>query len=178
MSAISSDRMEWMRRVANQHPNSHHSVMIRTDELQVLLASTIRVTDETVDGLLPCPFCNGEAKIVDAIEAGPQAQVVSCQACGASSPVVYALMDDVTSDLRGYWNTRALDMRLKENVAEALGKPVAWQIRFYHDSNLGPCWGDWRTVNCEDALKYAIETRTQFERSWQTRPLYVDPTAV
>lgn len=57
--------------------------------------------------LKPCPFCGGEAEIVDAEECGPQAYVVTCNGCMTSSRVIFALMDDVTFDLVSAWNTRA-----------------------------------------------------------------------
>lgn len=64
--------------------------------------------------LLPCPFCGGDAEIVDAVEAGESAKVVCCKRCLSSSKVVFALMDDVTFDLASAWNTRARPMTVAE----------------------------------------------------------------
>lgn len=60
------------------------------------------------DRLKPCPFCGGEAQIERATEVGENAYVVACQRpiCMASSKVVVALMDDVTSLLIEAWNRR------------------------------------------------------------------------
>lgn len=74
------------------------------------------MTDATE--LLPCPFCGGDAEIVDAVEAGSQAKVVCCKKCMCSSRVVFALMDDVTFDLVSAWNARA-DLARPMTVAEA-----------------------------------------------------------
>jgi len=68
--------------------------------------------------LLPCPFCGGDAEIVDAVEAGSQAKVVCCKKCMCSSRVVFALMDDATFDLVSAWNARA-DLARPMTVAEA-----------------------------------------------------------
>lgn len=63
------------------------------------------------DRLSPCPFCGGDAEIVEAAEAGPQAYVVQCSnpTCQASSAVIFALMEDVKWLLMERWNRRAVN---------------------------------------------------------------------
>lgn len=68
-----------------------------------------------VPELLPCPFCGGRAAIYDAVECGPQAHVVTCENCMASSRVIFAMKDDVSFDLVSAWNTRALAEQEKPN---------------------------------------------------------------
>lgn len=55
----------------------------------------------------PCPFCDGEAKIENAAECGPNAYVVACQnpMCMSSSKVIFA-DEDVTRQLVESWNRR------------------------------------------------------------------------
>jgi Lar family restriction alleviation protein len=65
------------------------------------------MSDDRLNELAPCPFCGGEAEIVDAEEAGPDARVVCCKGCSASSKVIFALKDDVTDLLVEAWNRRA-----------------------------------------------------------------------
>ena len=57
--------------------------------------------------LKPCPFCGGEAEEIEAEEAGPQAFVICCKSCMASSRVLFALMCDVSEQLAEAWNARA-----------------------------------------------------------------------
>lgn len=65
------------------------------------------------DRLKPCPFCGSEAEIVtldgEDGDWGVGAQAVQCTSigCGASSGLIYPLMDDVTSLLIEKWNHRA-----------------------------------------------------------------------
>lgn len=65
----------------------------------------MQVSEETK--LLPCPFCGGEPEMIEAEEAGPNAMVICCRGCMASSKVIYALKDSVDDLLAEAWNTRA-----------------------------------------------------------------------
>jgi Lar family restriction alleviation protein len=60
-----------------------------------------------VEGLLPCPFCGGEAEILEITEGDEVANiggsVVTCRQCGASSPVHF----DRKENLEDSWNRRA-----------------------------------------------------------------------
>jgi len=62
------------------------------------------------DRLEPCPFCGAEAEIIkidgeiDAIDTG--ALCVQCTECGASSALIYPLMDDAAHLLMERWNKR------------------------------------------------------------------------
>lgn len=57
------------------------------------------------DALLPCPFCGGEAQIIN-IGEGENAggSCVECAACHASSNVEFEFKENFVSN----WNTRAL----------------------------------------------------------------------
>lgn len=72
--------------------------------------------DTAADGemlLKPCPFCDGEAKIENAAEVGPNSYVVVCQnpQCMSSSQVRVAEKDDVTPLLIEAWNRRGDKIR-------------------------------------------------------------------
>lgn len=64
--------------------------------------------DDT-EQLLPCPFCDSEAKIENAAEVGPNSYVVCCQnpMCMSSSKVIVAEKDNVDRLLIEAWNKRA-----------------------------------------------------------------------
>lgn len=65
--------------------------------------------------LEPCPFCGSPAEIItlegEDGDVGVGAQCVQCTSgsCGASSGLIYPLMDDVTDLLRERWNSRKGD---------------------------------------------------------------------
>lgn len=63
----------------------------------------------TEDGgaLLPCPFCGGVAAYMTADEAGPDAYVVTCMQCHASSAVHYAVKESPREKAIAAWNRRA-----------------------------------------------------------------------
>lgn len=72
--------------------------------------------DAAADGelkLKPCPFCDGEAKIENAAEVGPNSYVVVCQnpECMSSSQVRVAEKDDVSRLLIEAWNRRGDKIR-------------------------------------------------------------------
>lgn len=69
--------------------------------------------------LLACPFCGGTGRIVAADEAGPDAYVVCCRKCQASSPVVYALKEGAEQKLVEAWNRRVGDSQ-RADAAERL----------------------------------------------------------
>ena len=64
------------------------------------------------DELKLCPFCGSYAEIItlegEAGDIGIGAQCVQCKSisCGASSGLIYPLMDDVTDILIEKWNKR------------------------------------------------------------------------
>lgn len=76
--------------------------------------------------LKPCPFCGGEAEIVDAEECGPQAYVVTCNGCMTSSRVIFALMDDATFDLVSAWNTRAAHKVKQGQIERDIWSAMIW----------------------------------------------------
>lgn len=57
--------------------------------------------------LKPCPFCGGEAEIIDAVEAGESAKCVTCKKCWCSSHVRFAIKEPVEELLAESWNQRA-----------------------------------------------------------------------
>ena len=61
------------------------------------------------DRLKPCPFCGGNAEF-DEVGEGQDAggHFVQClnSACGASSALIFPLMDDVKALLMERWNRR------------------------------------------------------------------------
>jgi len=63
------------------------------------------------DALLPCPFCGGEAQIIN-IGEGENAggSCVECAACHASSNVEFEFKENFVSN----WNTRALPVGVEE----------------------------------------------------------------
>lgn len=59
------------------------------------------------NGLLPCPFCGGDADFgVSDIPAHDNGQYIQCQMCLASTCLVYPLMEDAKPSLREKWNRR------------------------------------------------------------------------
>jgi len=56
------------------------------------------------DGLLPCPFCSGEAEYRDADDH--QGHYIACSICEASSTAFHAAKDDVRQDVIEAWNSR------------------------------------------------------------------------
>lgn len=71
------------------------------------------------DRLKPCPFCGGEAEMIDMPEDSGDvtgAKFVQCtnSACMASSALIYPLMDDAKHLLLERWNKRAdIALRIK-----------------------------------------------------------------
>lgn len=63
--------------------------------------------------LLPCPFCGADAEfgVIGVAEETPDAggHFVQClnSACGASSALIFPLMDDVKALLLERWNMRS-----------------------------------------------------------------------
>lgn len=72
--------------------------------------------------LLPCPFCGGEAKIVDLPEEYNIGGVaVECQKCRASSTCCFPVKDDPKPHVIAAWNTRPVSEleRLAREVVES-----------------------------------------------------------
>lgn len=67
------------------------------------------MNDDDSDRLKPCPFCDSDAEF-GAIGEGQDigGHFVQClnSACGASSALIYPLMDDVKNLLLERWNRR------------------------------------------------------------------------
>lgn len=58
----------------------------------------------------PCPFCGGDAdfdQVVDERDPGCGGHYIDCLECGASTSLVFPLMDDVKALLLERWNRRA-----------------------------------------------------------------------
>jgi Lar family restriction alleviation protein len=56
--------------------------------------------------LSPCPFCGGKADIVEYTSFEPDAWIVICNSCGASSPIAVARGKPVNDKLAAAWNRR------------------------------------------------------------------------
>lgn len=91
---------------------------------------------DTVSGLLPCPFCGGEAEFVEGADDGGQWVAIGCPDCGAGSRQHYAVMEDPRPHAQSAWNTRASqaaqppapndDLRAEnERLREALERALA-----------------------------------------------------
>lgn len=87
--------------------------------------------------LLPCPFCGGIAKIGDAEECGPNAYVVCCTTCFASSMVSFAIKEDARRKLIEAWNRRPGADRIAALQAEVarLREALATARCFVHDGD-------------------------------------------
>ncbi|MBN8955001.1 MAG: Lar family restriction alleviation protein [Rhizobiales bacterium] len=63
---------------------------------------------ELIEALKPCPFCGGEAELLDfeSVDGDPNAggSCICCKRCGASSPVHFDRKENLVSS----WNDRAL----------------------------------------------------------------------
>lgn len=63
-----------------------------------------------MEAIKPCPFCGGNAEVIDATEACNQgAVVVECHNCHASGPVVFGVKDDPKPHAIFMWNRRKSD---------------------------------------------------------------------
>jgi len=60
------------------------------------------------DPLLPCPFCGGEAKLQHIQQEGPNfdGRYIDCVRCGASTNLMFSVMEDCIPSLVEYWNRR------------------------------------------------------------------------
>lgn len=59
-------------------------------------------------GIKYCPFCGGEAQLIDCTEVVNRgAVVVECYNCGASGPVVFGVKDDPKPRAIELWNRRS-----------------------------------------------------------------------
>lgn len=86
--------------------------------------------------LKPCPFCGGEADVLEFYDVEPDdvnfgGSCICCRQCGANSPVHF----DRKENLYASWNDR-IELRCSAVSAE----PVAWRWRsIFNDSSW--CYG-------------------------------------
>lgn len=71
------------------------------------------------DQLKACPFCGGQATIIEAEDVDGRFAAVGCAKCGCGSRQHYFLGDDARQQVTSAWNTRA--------QAED-GDAVAWRV--------------------------------------------------
>lgn len=74
--------------------------------------------------LLPCPFCGGNAQIIEQRDEDGRFAAVVCWMCGAGSRQHYFLGDDAREHVAGAWNKRsrlALQARAKLDRTNTTG---------------------------------------------------------
>lgn len=85
------------------------------------------MNDDDSDQLKPCPFCGSDAEF-GSIDEGPNigGHFVQClsSACGASSALIYPLMDDIKNLLLERWNWRAVVVAPAAPAAPAVREPL------------------------------------------------------
>lgn len=124
------------------------------------------MNDQQKVQLLPCPFCGGEAEMVEAHDDDGRFAAVGCNKCGAGSRQHYFCGDDARDYAASAWNTRraAIYPAGRAGVEECLVVvPGAAIYQMRQDSS---CL--WAEVSKRffDMPEYA---------NWQHRILYTNP---
>lgn len=68
--------------------------------------------------LLPCPFCDGKASVIEDTDEDGRFAAVVCWECGAGSRQHYFCGDDARPHVVGAWNKRAAIRHMREGGGE------------------------------------------------------------
>lgn len=120
-------------------------------------------------GLLPCPFCAGEAWLNDYeakySDLPPKSRCPQCRLCGVSLGYLTTPAKAIAA-----WNRRAPAPQAQPDARAVEGEPVAWRYRWVE----APRSGKW--VYCHDGAPIAEE---RFDEPCQieVQPLYLSAPA-
>ncbi|PXV60703.1 restriction alleviation protein, Lar family [Dyella jiangningensis] len=113
------------------------------------------------DQLKACPFCGGQANIIEAEDVDGRFAAVGCSKCGCGSRQHYFLGDDARQQVTSAWNTRA---QAEDGAAVRLPVPFSIDTRHKNEGFV--------TLGFSDR-----ETRDRFIKAIQSHhtPLYTHP---
>lgn len=140
------------------HGGKEHVLELDAPKPAISPATTAGGEDDEV--LKRCPFCGGEAEIVNAPEAGESAHVVACKTCQACSMVVFSLREDGKPRLVELWNRRQPTQPegdAKDGALLALAESWEVESRQLDDTNRERDWGEAAGLrNCAEELRAAM----------------------
>ena len=116
-----------LRPLSDQNFRFYDSARRDIREVRAALAQpTAQAVDPQRQALKTCPFCDGAARFGKCVPgeqdmANDGAEYVECEACGASTCLVFPCMDDVKQSLRERWNRRAALASRRDSGAGGVG---------------------------------------------------------
>ena len=123
--AVEQDYNKW--KIASTAAYGEYPDDIAFAAWQAALAQpTAQAVDPQRQALKTCPFCDGAARFGKCVPgeqdmANDGAEYVECEACGASTCLVFPCMDDVKQSLRERWNRRAALASRRDSGAGGVG---------------------------------------------------------